>query len=142
MIYLHVWTYQTSVVVVYGLGVYFGFIESTWHTFLHGILKSLIFNRSFNLSNLFSFIATIGMIFYEHQTTAFSNFWSVVHIFQLITLATSLFLCTFIKIYIVLIIAVFAFYSPIILEILLRYEKRKETKSKPSKLNTFLAKFF
>ena len=36
MIYLLFWTIQTNVLVVYGLGAYFGLVESTWGTFLHG----------------------------------------------------------------------------------------------------------
>lgn len=39
MIYLLFWEYHTSVYVVYGLGAYFGFIESTWSTILHGMMS-------------------------------------------------------------------------------------------------------
>ena len=82
------------------------------------------------------------MVFYEQQTTAFTNFRFIVSIFMLTTLVTSLFLCSYVKIYIILVLAVFAFYSPIILEILLRYEKRNEKETKPNKLDKFLGKLF
>jgi general stress protein CsbA len=91
-------------------------------------------------------LAIIGVIFYEQQTSAYANFRFIVSTFLLVILAASIYICSYVKIYLILVLAALSFCSPIVLEIYLMFEKRRERKKniieQQSKVDTFLAKFF